>query len=301
MVRKSRSLLRQSNRKSDDEEEEANQEYSGKESESITTLGNKTMQSEKRGFWPVVQNSCHRLTCMLEIDGRRKSLIESFHRRSSSMSVTTLSDVAKQALYKSRRPSVTDTQCLPLGLSNPWDARSQNHVFDTRKNKSYTPSISRVSLSSGRALWRFAVDSLKGTEEDKSAVNHGGKGGYSKPILTFRGGSAWKYLEEDREDLYLDLFWPTKKENPFRPDVMPLEGLAPLCNFRNLTFLKLTGMMRSYQKFIWQAVWLNPGLEVLELEMALEPCIRRTFNAGWPSIKGDWTYSTADDVCNNYQ
>lgn len=237
---------------------------------------------------------------MLNTDVRRRSLIPSFHRRSSSVSVTTLSDVAKQALYKSRRSSLNDAQCLPLGLSNG-DSRPQSGIFDGGKNKNYAASISRASLSSGRALWRSALESLKGNGEERSARDRNDENGEVKPILTFRGGSAWKYLEEDREDLYLDLFWPTKKENPFRPDVMPLEGLAPLCNFRNLTFLKLTGMMRSYQKFIWQTVWLNPNLEVLELEMALEPCIRRTFNAGWPSIKGNWEYSTADEVCSSYK
>ncbi|KLJ06657.1 hypothetical protein EMPG_17856 [Blastomyces silverae] len=69
--------------------------------------------------------------------------------------------------------------------------------------------------------------------------------------------------------------------------ILPVEAIAPLCNFRNLRFLKLAGMSQSYQKYIWQAAWLNPGLETLELEMALEPCIRRAFS-GWPYIKGGW-------------
>ncbi|KAF3480603.1 uncharacterized protein GIQ15_05950 [Arthroderma uncinatum] len=128
--------------------------------------------------------------------------------------------------------------------------------------------------------------------------------GFDKPIISFRGGSAWQSLNLNCEVLALDLFWPTKRqnpfENPFRPDIMPLEELSSLCNFRNLRRLKLTGMSQSYQKYIWQTVWLNPGLEELDLEMALEPCIRRTFNADWPSIKGDWSYRTVDEAPGSY-
>lgn len=128
--------------------------------------------------------------------------------------------------------------------------------------------------------------------------------GFDKPIISFRGGSAWQALDLNCKVLALDLFWPTKKnspfDNPFRPDIMPVEELASLCNFRNLRKLKLTGMSQSYQKYIWQTVWLNPALEELELEMALEPCIRRTFNADWPSIKGDWSYRTADEMPGVY-
>ncbi|PGH07911.1 hypothetical protein AJ79_06119 [Helicocarpus griseus UAMH5409] len=78
-------------------------------------------------------------------------------------------------------------------------------------------------------------------------------------------------------------------------DILPLEAMKPLCNFRNLRFLKLTGMSQSYQKYIWQAVWLNPGFEELELEMTLEPCIRRAFSS-WPSIKGNWVQRDKPDT-----
>ncbi|PGH06361.1 hypothetical protein GX51_02371 [Blastomyces parvus] len=77
-------------------------------------------------------------------------------------------------------------------------------------------------------------------------------------------------------------------------DILPIEAIAPLCNFRNLRFLKLAGMSQSYQKYIWQVAWLNPGLETLELEMALEPCIRRPFS-GWPYIKGGWIQQSRPD------
>jgi hypothetical protein len=124
--------------------------------------------------------------------------------------------------------------------------------------------------------------------------------GFGKPIISFRGGSAWKQLPLHRDNLHLDVFWPSKREIPFVKDTFPLEEMLPLCNYRQLRFLKITGMMQSYQKYIWQAVWLNPGLEELALEMALEPCIRRTFDVAWPSIKGQWVARTAAEARESY-
>lgn len=142
-------------------------------------------------------------------------------------------------------------------------------------------------------------DTLEEPFEDDDSMD-----GFDKPMISFRGGSAWQALDLNCGVLALDLFWPTKKnspfDNPFRPDIMPVEELVSLCNFRNLRKLKLTGMSQSYQKYIWQTVWLNPAIEELELEMALEPCIRRTFNADWPSIKGNWSYRTADEMPGVY-
>ncbi|KAK2771434.1 hypothetical protein FQN53_004987 [Emmonsiellopsis sp. PD_33] len=122
----------------------------------------------------------------------------------------------------------------------------------------------------------------------------------AKPVLSFQAGDAWKQFPLDSDTLYLDLFWPVEPQRSIVNDIMAVEAMAPLCNFRQLRFLKLTGMSQSYQKYIWQAAWLNPGLEELELEMALEPCIRRTFNAGWPSIKGDWVRRSEDNAVSSY-
>ena len=224
------------------------------------------------------------------------------------MSTLSLS-LARNVFRNSRRSSMNDvqSQCLPLGKINSdysIDSKISGGRFGGRASRTKTRvvtrarSMSRASIDGGRALFRSAFGSHKNSVK---VMRNYDVASESKPVMSFRGGSAWKYLDADREQLQLDLFWPEKdNRNPFRPDTFPLESLAPLCNFHHLTFLKLTGMMQSYQKYIWQAVWLNPQLEVLELEMGLEPCIRRTFNAGWPSIKGDWEVRTADDIHEAY-
>ncbi|PGH28042.1 hypothetical protein AJ80_00297 [Polytolypa hystricis UAMH7299] len=157
------------------------------------------------------------------------------------------------------------------------------------------------------------------------------KDGYTRPILEFHGSVAeWKRLDNSKRDkVYLDLFWPVtqrsggmsmsmgmgmglpslKHQNNSTssesvPDIgtttFPLDSLRPLCNFRNLKSLKLTGMTQSYQRYIWETVWLNPELEELLLEMALEPCIRRTYSKAWPSIKGDWVAGRAEKARGSY-
>ncbi|PLN85602.1 hypothetical protein BDW42DRAFT_202038 [Aspergillus taichungensis] len=126
------------------------------------------------------------------------------------------------------------------------------------------------------------------------------------PILSFRGGDQWDTIPKDRRVLGLDIFWPIDLSQESddeaddddnskhkAPTKLPVEELAPPCLFRNLRVLKLTGMMHSYQKYIWQAAWLNTNLEELELDMALPPRYSRTAVYKWPYMKGGWQMSKA--------
>jgi hypothetical protein len=118
-------------------------------------------------------------------------------------------------------------------------------------------------------------------------------GGPSRAIMHFRP-SLWRSLERNRSTLNLDLFRPLNcdpahdDEEDKESDVFPLNDMRPLCNFRHLRSLQLYGMLRSYQKYIWQACWLNPALEELTLEMALKPSIREPYSQHCSVIEGDW-------------
>ncbi|WEW59633.1 hypothetical protein PRK78_005112 [Emydomyces testavorans] len=184
----------------------------------------------------------------------------------------------------------------PLSMSNVprfsmrFDSAEISRIFDFgRATRTHTASLG----SSGSDLLQSSTGHVA---NESSEVFHDDlccAEGSAQSIMSFRGGTAWRQLDTDRAQLCLDLFWSSQKENPFRPDIMPILELAPLSNFRRLRVLKLTGMLQSYQVYIWQAVWLNPALEDLHLEMALEPCIRQTFRASWPKIKGNWFPRTA--------
>ena len=72
-------------------------------------------------------------------------------------------------------------------------------------------------------------------------------------------------MDHNKYHLEIDLLRPVSQ-----PGVFPLQDLSPLCLYRELRTLKITGMMQSYQWYIWLAVWLNPRLTDLALEMAGE-------------------------------
>lgn len=110
-----------------------------------------------------------------------------------------------------------------------------------------------------------------------------------KPLMFFRGGASWNVFPRDMQAIGIDLFWPVKQDQEGDREVLHIEEMVPLRQFRGLRVLKITGMLQSYQKYIWQAAWLNTGLEELELGMAIGPRIRRNFPGDWPFIKGGWT------------
>ncbi|RAH77723.1 hypothetical protein BO86DRAFT_440098 [Aspergillus japonicus CBS 114.51] len=143
----------------------------------------------------------------------------------------------------------------------------------------------------------------------------------TNPLLEFRGGETWARFPQNRRSLGIDVYLPlntsstttaaaaestAQTEDPNdgeeaqeeededdeveeQVEILALEQFFPLIHFRHLRSLKITGMVQSYQKYIWQAAWLNTGLEELELSMVCEPRLRRSFTGVWPCIKGGWT------------
>ena len=72
-------------------------------------------------------------------------------------------------------------------------------------------------------------------------------------------------MDHNKRHLEIDLFRPESE-----PTAFPLQDLSPLCLYRELRTLKITGMMQDYQSMFWPVVWLNPQLTDLSLEMAGE-------------------------------
>jgi hypothetical protein len=113
-------------------------------------------------------------------------------------------------------------------------------------------------------------------------------GTLKNPATEFQGGPAWIYLDPDQDELCLDLLWPVVVGDDQYYYKMNVEEMKPLCAFRNLRYLKITGMLASYQKYIWQCAWLNYGLEILILEMASVPRVFAHLKKDWPWIKNNW-------------
>ncbi|KAJ9349936.1 hypothetical protein C8Q69DRAFT_531679 [Paecilomyces variotii] len=205
-----------------------------------------------------------------------------------------------EALYKERRSSMSDLGSLKSG---PFSAASKRHFWDFSKKAYEEPVTSNKGHTrTGRSLIRSAFGSSairsKSVQHEDSRFDFGfdpHPGSEENPLLYFRGGASWKYIERNLDVLCLDLFWPIKQKASTENDMIKVAELRPLCTFRHLRVLKLTGMMQSYQTMIWQVVWLNPDLEELDLEMALEPCIRRGFNGYWTSISPGWKIAEKDE------
>lgn len=91
----------------------------------------------------------------------------------------------------------------------------------------------------------------------------------------------------NNQSLKLDLFVPFSEDDR-ETHFLDIEDMKPLLNFRNLRSLHITCMVKSYQPYIWQAVWLNPYLEELELEMATGPQLHDQSPETWKAIDEDW-------------
>jgi hypothetical protein len=81
----------------------------------------------------------------------------------------------------------------------------------------------------------------------------------------------------------------------------PPEDLVPLRTLTALRSLTLVGMTESYQKQIWEALWLIPSMKHLDLRMAAEPAVRRDRDEKWEYIEGSWKIRKLDEVALTYQ
>jgi hypothetical protein len=205
-------------------------------------------------------------------------------------------------------------------------ATAANRLIDfnrrTPQNISHKRSLSTVSgLQHRRQLSKVArnrflqkhtsPDNEYASEDDSSTTSESrfDLGDSQNPIIHFRP-QLWKHLEPTRDTINLDLFWPQRlddqeededdgDENRDDKNIFPLQGLLPLCEFRKLRSLRLGGMLQSYQTYIWQTCWLNPGLEELVLEMALQPTMKDSYQS-WTPITGSWRRKTISQARTDY-
>lgn len=201
-------------------------------------------------------------------------------------------DVAKEVeVEKKQRRRFSMSDALNL------NSFSQSRLFDfSKRQRSQSRSPTRapsISSETRRRRFRtpFNMASSRRNEKIESVLatpTPQEPGTPARPLIYFRGGATWNHLPKDLTALGIDVFWPVKEGQDVEENMLNVEEMAPLCQFRNLRVLKITGMMQSYQKYIWQAAWLNTDLEELELGMALEPRIRRRASKRWPYIKGGW-------------
>lgn len=198
----------------------------------------------------------------------------------------------KTSSVNTTNPLVTPTK---VGFTRS-EARMENAIKDEDFNQSQL-----VTATSSTPVNRLLDLTDDKTDEPVSRKEQKMKMDAYVPVKMIFTKELWQIIDTNLEELHLDLFWPKLQAEPQDGDVFPLEDLEPLCNFRQLRSLKITGMMESYQKYIWQAVWLNPHLRELTMEMALEPNIRKGHDKAWPTIKGTWRLQELESIKTSYQ
>ncbi|KIW17509.1 hypothetical protein PV08_04703 [Exophiala spinifera] len=218
-------------------------------------------------------------------------------------------------------PAVNSGQVEPSSASNPGPdadqaqaAQGDASITSPGKESSDLTRASPAESKAGKpaeagqdAVNASALAAFDFQFEPDPNVLSADLGGISKPIPNFRP-HLWKQIDNSRHVLNLDLFWPIKLEDLADQEdeeeatadgdtkgVFPFKDLEPLKTFRNLHYLQLNGMMRSYQPIIWGICWANKNLTVLHLEMALEPLFSEDIAHKYPEIDANWTYNARGD------
>ncbi|OKL63045.1 hypothetical protein UA08_01215 [Talaromyces atroroseus] len=92
-------------------------------------------------------------------------------------------------------------------------------------------------------------------------------------------------LISSQENLWIDL-WQSPDEAGDKPNPLDEQYLSSLKSFVGLRCLRVTGMLKSYQKQLFQAIWKMEQLEDLQLRMAEEP--RLASGVHWRRIEEGW-------------
>lgn len=204
-----------------------------------------------------------------------------------------------------------------FSTSDAWSLRAFSLSTVDLSQDNSNRSLHQFHLPSPAKLFRRAGSLLRSsfkmpkekntTKSDLPTSAQKDLGTPARPLVGFDSGTRWDRVSSDKELLDIRFSLVNRSEPGIgssekrrEKDTLDIEQMAPLCDFRNLRVLKITGMRQSYQKYIWRTAWLNLNLEELELGMALAPRIRAS-SAGnwteWPLIRGEWKFEVS--VCSD--
>ena len=190
-------------------------------------------------------------------------------------------DAAGQAGPSSRRPAADRESPFEQDVLNAPQTPSKNSTALAFRDSPYSAGPSATPTTQTSTPKQTLFDTRREQQQ---------------PIGPFTP-DMWQYFNSDETRIEIDLYWPREfggedehdeSDDASHDSSFPLEGLRPMTEFRKLRVLHLTGMLDSYQKYIWQTCWLNPELEDLTLEMVLEPELAPAYKSEWLQMDGDW-------------
>ena len=166
---------------------------------------------------------------------------------------------------------VSCSSCRNIGL---YDTDSSNHnIVDTAQRDVVFSSPGKESLVRRRSM----------DDPDMEAIFPGVDFG---ALFRLRGGIS------SQHNLWIDMW---QRPAPGKT-VVPLDEqyLSCLTSFKNLRCLRVSGMLKSYQKKLFQAIWKMQFLEDLQLRMAEEPRISPEAGRRFRPIEKGWSPQTKD-------
>lgn len=163
----------------------------------------------------------------------------------------------------------------------PWPRRDrEDRRIALRSTVSVTPTPNQPSVESEETR-------VTARDEQQQRENHEG----SSDDLAHR-----RVLSID---LHPETYCSEAPQKDETIQIMP-PVLSCLSQLRHLRHLKLTRMTKSYQRQIWRAVWMNPQLEFLSLEMYQAPILNDGVDDA-TIIHGDWKATFAEQASGVYQ
>ncbi|GME28525.1 hypothetical protein GTA08_BOTSDO12955 [Neofusicoccum parvum] len=198
--------------------------------------------------------------------------------------------------------SALEAQYGKLDLESAIDTETDEPVRsgDLTRARSQS-SAAKNTLKKHELEWSLAINLIK-TILDKIKGLHSLEWETDLPFSQ----ELWAVIPDTIQKLNLNLFVPdaeTRDVHEPHPDYFAHDDLKHVTSFEHLKILRVYNMVDSFQPFLWEAVWKNPGLVTLELGMKDKPITRDSDNGGkpMPVIDRNWEYHPERVATDTYR
>ncbi|KAJ5572249.1 hypothetical protein N7535_005909, partial [Penicillium sp. DV-2018c] len=235
------------------------------------------------GSWDNMPREAPVLNISLFLDARRGPMQSSFNEKSDvTDSESNIGGGMSAAEGDDSDKSLTSFTLRGFSLTR-WFDDKESDVTDSESVNTDLPAVKK-NLPWGRAAGSaehipYSLSAIREDDSDTPSVTsfkerHSRVSNIPRPEFEYLGPSTGSTkldaLVRKAIDNYLKTVGhePAAREpimdtkHPYEVTMLPTIQLQPLVEFRNLRELRLTGMAQSYQPFIWQAAWANPGLAI---------------------------------------
>ena len=209
-------------------------------------------------------------------------------RLPSSTSFHPLGTSQRRLTYQRQPDLLREPFALEQREGSSTTLASANRVRESEDSSTLSRPATPFSFQFSSSSTKFSTSSSNMRNAYPLVVLELGQG-WGAGSLVDGVGRIWAHTPRAISRMHVDTCTPVNFYRFVEEDTIPPSLLEPLCDFRGLRELKITGMLDSYQSIIWQAAWLCPQLESLTLEMVLPPEAEPIRQLAWRAIEPGWT------------